>query len=188
MEITRMRELAITGIAFQRERLDAELRELIDEQQTELRQAKLLPAAMIEEPSRRKNGRAKVRRKVRASASGEKPCNTCGKTKPLSEFHKNHVYKDGHTNRCKDCLNARVRELRVQRTAEKSAPPRKKGYHPRKAKQSIDPHTLTVEPATTLLDPATADALTCRLCNSPCSSLERYRNHMRLVHKKETAA
>lgn len=35
--------------------------------------------------------------------SGSKPCNTCGVTKPLSEYHKNKSSKGGHLPRCKSC-------------------------------------------------------------------------------------
>jgi hypothetical protein len=32
-----------------------------------------------------------------------KPCKKCGVTKPLSEFYKNKLTKDGHINKCKPC-------------------------------------------------------------------------------------
>jgi serine/threonine protein phosphatase PrpC len=32
-----------------------------------------------------------------------KKCNTCKEIKSLSEFHKNHTVRDGHSNKCKKC-------------------------------------------------------------------------------------
>lgn len=34
-----------------------------------------------------------------------KKCNTCGKEKPLAEFHKNNRAKDGHLSTCKQCVS-----------------------------------------------------------------------------------
>src|ERR1700761_1345567 len=39
-----------------------------------------------------------------------KPCSKCGQPKPLTEFHRDRQAKDGRTNTCKDCANARKRE------------------------------------------------------------------------------
>lgn len=49
------------------------------------------------------------------SEEPEKPCNTCGKTKALSEFPKNHTYKDGHTNKCHGCTRGYQRELKERK-------------------------------------------------------------------------
>lgn len=35
--------------------------------------------------------------------SYSKPCKKCGQTKPLTDFHKNPLIKDGHKNSCKEC-------------------------------------------------------------------------------------
>lgn len=35
----------------------------------------------------------------------KKVCRVCGKEKPLSEFHANCKAKDGHLNRCKECVS-----------------------------------------------------------------------------------
>ncbi len=32
-----------------------------------------------------------------------KPCRVCGEPKPLSEYHKKHDNRDGHSNECKVC-------------------------------------------------------------------------------------
>jgi len=39
------------------------------------------------------------------TASGQKVCNSCGKEKPLSSFHKNITAKDGLRSNCKECKN-----------------------------------------------------------------------------------
>ena len=43
----------------------------------------------------------------------EKTCSRCGKTKPLSEFHKNKNAKDGYNYICKECACARARNWRA---------------------------------------------------------------------------
>jgi len=40
----------------------------------------------------------------------EKTCTKCGKTKPLSEFHKQRARRDGHRPACKECACAASRE------------------------------------------------------------------------------
>lgn len=40
----------------------------------------------------------------------EKRCPTCGEVKPLSGFHRNRRNSDGHTDKCKPCANAYVKE------------------------------------------------------------------------------
>lgn len=41
-----------------------------------------------------------------------KACNTCGVEKPLSEFYKHHLARDGHEPRCKTCKVKVAREHR----------------------------------------------------------------------------
>ena len=189
MEITRMRELAITGIALQRERLDAELRELVAEQQAELREGKLLAASVVEEPRARisrlkKNGQPYTRWTRPAAPKGQRTCNKCGEVKALEDFPKNHSCKEGRAGTCKQCNHARINANYAARKARKSqAPPPPKR---RTARQSIDPHTLKVAAPQ---DPGvTGEPLTCPFCHSPCSTPERYRSHLKKVHDKEVAA
>lgn len=40
----------------------------------------------------------------------EKTCIKCGALKSIGEFAKNKEYKDGHTNKCKECVNRTQRE------------------------------------------------------------------------------
>ena len=44
-----------------------------------------------------------------STAVATKKCKCCRKVKPLTEFHRNHTYKDGHSSTCKECT-ARIRE------------------------------------------------------------------------------
>lgn len=47
-----------------------------------------------------------------------KECKECGKVKELSEFYAHGAMKDGHLNKCKDCVKNRVtkhRDLNVDR-------------------------------------------------------------------------
>lgn len=46
----------------------------------------------------------------------EKDCSGCGETKTLCKFDKNPRSKDGHTGRCKDCINKRRREKYAQKS------------------------------------------------------------------------
>ena len=39
-----------------------------------------------------------------------KVCSKCGRELPITEFALNKKYKDGHIGRCKDCINAYLRE------------------------------------------------------------------------------
>lgn len=43
-----------------------------------------------------------------------KACNTCKVEKPLSEFHKHRLARDGHEPRCKSCKLAAARERKRQ--------------------------------------------------------------------------
>ncbi|MFA7121172.1 MAG: hypothetical protein WC277_06800 [Bacilli bacterium] len=52
----------------------------------------------------------------------EKRCTKCGKTKPLSEFHKNPRAPDGLNYWCGSCTGECVRALRAQRKAGKGSP------------------------------------------------------------------
>lgn len=44
-----------------------------------------------------------------------KACTKCGETKPLDAFYKHPMMKDGHLNRCAECVKADVRANRVAR-------------------------------------------------------------------------
>lgn len=47
-----------------------------------------------------------------------KTCRECGKTKPLTDFYKHERMADGHLNKCKTCVKARVtahREANIER-------------------------------------------------------------------------
>lgn len=48
---------------------------------------------------------------IKTVRAGEKTCKKCGITKPLAEFVKSGNCLDGHLGSCKDCINARAREL-----------------------------------------------------------------------------
>lgn len=41
----------------------------------------------------------------------EKVCKKCGVLKNICEFAKNYEYKDGHTNKCKECVNSYQRKI-----------------------------------------------------------------------------
>lgn len=43
-----------------------------------------------------------------------KTCNSCKKSKPLSEFHKQTASKDGHQGKCKPCNNSSAREWQAE--------------------------------------------------------------------------
>lgn len=44
----------------------------------------------------------------------EKACTGCGETKPITEYHRNARYKDGHAARCKVCVLAQQAEYRAR--------------------------------------------------------------------------
>lgn len=46
------------------------------------------------------------------STPRSKPCNRCGETKPLAEFHRNAERKDGHRSQCKACVAESQRAYR----------------------------------------------------------------------------
>ena len=46
----------------------------------------------------------------------EKICSKCGESKALCMYDKNPRTKDGHTGRCKDCINQKRRERYTQKT------------------------------------------------------------------------
>jgi hypothetical protein len=46
------------------------------------------------------------------SEVAEKTCKSCGRTKPITEFHKNRIRKDGHHSWCRQCSRERQRLLR----------------------------------------------------------------------------
>jgi hypothetical protein len=56
----------------------------------------------------------------------KKGCLTCGETKPLEDFHRTPVARDGRAARCKLCRNAeakiyRERRARAETEAEERA-------------------------------------------------------------------
>lgn len=55
-----------------------------------------------------------------------KICRVCGKEKPISEFGKNSLYKDGLDSRCKDCRNAyakgQYRDKHIPKTKSNANP------------------------------------------------------------------
>lgn len=42
-----------------------------------------------------------------------KPCRQCGAVKPLQEFYKHAAMADGHLNKCRECVKARVANHRA---------------------------------------------------------------------------
>jgi hypothetical protein len=49
---------------------------------------------------------------MRPKASASKPCLSCGQTKPLEDFHRSPVSRDGRVARCKSCRNAESKVYR----------------------------------------------------------------------------
>jgi len=49
-----------------------------------------------------------------------KICKTCEKEKSLDEFHANKEKRDGRSNHCKECYNARQRQLRIEKEGMQS--------------------------------------------------------------------
>jgi hypothetical protein len=50
-----------------------------------------------------------------------KTCKTCGIEKPLEEFQRNKVCKDGHVGQCKSCLSEQRKEAYREQTPEQRA-------------------------------------------------------------------
>ncbi len=44
--------------------------------------------------------------------SQRKICKNCGLEKDLNEFHKHKAMKDGHVNKCKECISTYEKERR----------------------------------------------------------------------------
>jgi len=44
-----------------------------------------------------------------------KPCKKCGIEKPIEEFARNNTNKNGRAAICKECFNARTREVRAEK-------------------------------------------------------------------------
>jgi hypothetical protein len=49
------------------------------------------------------------------SSGPPKRCLSCGQTKPLEDFHRSPVSKDGRAARCKSCRNTEARIYRKRR-------------------------------------------------------------------------
>ena len=47
--------------------------------------------------------------------TSSKTCSKCGEDKPLTDFHKNKVAKDGLTYHCKECMRERYYEFRQEK-------------------------------------------------------------------------
>ena len=64
------------------------------------------------EAHRKKMDEEKARKiEARKPLVAEKTCSKCGKTKPASEFHANARSKDHLSSQCKECANAKAREI-----------------------------------------------------------------------------
>lgn len=64
------------------------------------------------EAHRKKMDEEKARKiEARKPLVAEKTCSKCGKTKPASEFHANVRSKDHLASQCKECANAKAREI-----------------------------------------------------------------------------
>ena len=64
------------------------------------------------EAHRKKMDEEKARKiEARKPLVAEKTCSKCGKTKPASEFHANARSKDHLSSQCKECANAKAKEI-----------------------------------------------------------------------------
>lgn len=61
-----------------------------------------------------------------------KPCRQCGETKPLGEFYRHAQMGDGHLNKCKECVRARVTAHRAANLDRVRAYDRKRDDLPRR--------------------------------------------------------
>lgn len=50
-----------------------------------------------------------------------KVCSKCGREIPITEFALNKTCKDGHIGRCKDCVNAYLRERYARKKGQQTA-------------------------------------------------------------------
>lgn len=67
----------------------------------------------------------------------EKNCNTCGQTKPISEFHKKAYNKDGYNSQCKQCKAKYVAAYSAKRRGEVA--PAQKTMSVKAGKQTMMP-------------------------------------------------
>ena len=58
---------------------------------------------------------------------GMKSCKECGQAKPLADYYKHKHAADGHLNKCKDCVKARVAAHRKDNLERIRAYDRKRG-------------------------------------------------------------
>lgn len=65
-----------------------------------------------------------------------KRCYKCGRTLPVTEFHKNRSTKDGLQNMCKDCIKERDAE-RASKAAEKMKTLRLFQFTPREIMEEL---------------------------------------------------
>jgi hypothetical protein len=72
-----------------------------------------------------------------------KTCRECGKDKSLAEFYKHPKMLDGHLNKCKACVKARVKTHRSENISKIREYDRSRGS---------DPHRVTARKAYSLTD------------------------------------
>jgi hypothetical protein len=78
---------------------------------------------------------------MNSKASVTKACLSCGQTKPLEDFHRSPVSRDGRAARCKSCRNAGARTYRQRRRKAESAAEergRERSRNPRLSRTSRD--------------------------------------------------
>ena len=63
-----------------------------------------------------------------------KACKACGVEKPLDEYYRDSLMRDGHVNRCKDCARARNRENRAKNAEYYRAYDRSRSIFPQRVK------------------------------------------------------
>jgi len=61
-----------------------------------------------------------------------KVCRECNVEKPLSEFYKQSTMADGHLNKCKPCVKARVNQHRLENLDRIQEYDRKRGMEPKR--------------------------------------------------------
>ena len=93
--------------------LNSECKECSDRRTWELRHREELAQRQADlERHRKKMDEEKARKiEARKPLVAEKTCSKCGKTKPASEFHANARSKDHLSSQCKECANAKAREI-----------------------------------------------------------------------------
>ena len=105
-------QTAITALRLQRDKIEAAISSLESLETEDVAQPAAQPELEAVPPPARRGKRGRPRAAAPAEPAGSKPCNRCGDTKAIDDFPRNHQYADGHTNVCKECTNARVRELK----------------------------------------------------------------------------